>query len=105
MNEELKSELTAKIEQFKKELDPFFPESGGGKKGVLIVLVDDDASEDDSILSALVMGKASSITIGISKAMESSEEVREVLRDGVRLYEIKQNPLLKLLENIAELKK
>lgn len=32
MNEELKSELTAKIEQFKKELDPFFPESGGVKK-------------------------------------------------------------------------
>ena len=29
MNEELKSELTAKIDQFKNELDPFFPESGG----------------------------------------------------------------------------
>ena len=105
MNEELKSELTAKIEQFKKELDPFFPKSGGGKKGVFIVLIDDDVSEDDSILSALVMGKPSSITIGITKAMENSEEAREVLRDGVRLYEIKQNPLLKLLENIAELKK
>ena len=51
------------------------------------------------------MGKPSSITIGITKAMENSEEAREVLRDGVRLYEIKQNPLLKLLENIAELNK
>lgn len=105
MNEELKSELTAKIDQFKKELDPFFPESGGGKKGVFIVLIDNDVSEDDSILSALVMGKASSIILGITKAMENSEEAREVLRDGVRLYEIKQNPLLKLLENIAELNK
>ena len=105
MNEELKSELTEKIKKFKKELDPFFPKSGGCKKGVFIVLIDDDVSEDDSILSALVMGKPSSITLGITKAMESREEAREVLRDGVRLYEIKQNPLLKLLENIAELKK
>lgn len=30
MNEEVKSELVEKIDQFKKELDPFFPENGGG---------------------------------------------------------------------------
>ena len=102
MNEEVKSELVAKIDQFKNELDPFFPESGGGNKGVLIIMIDNDASEDKSCMSALVRGKRSALAIAISKAMESSEQAREVLMDGVRFFEFKQNPLMKLLDIIAK---
>lgn len=104
MNEEVKSELAEKIDQFKKELDPFFPESGGGNKGALIIVIDNDAPDDKSVLSGLVMGKHSAIAIAISKVMEESAQAREVLRDGVKFFEFKQNPLLQILEKIAESK-
>ena len=65
-------------------------------------MIDNDASENKSCMSALIRGKRSAIEIAISKAMENSEQAREVLMDGVKFFEFKQNPLMTLLDIIAK---